>query len=77
MNGPEGDTRQCTKEKGQQMKEGPEGRAGTPAKDWGSQDVRASNPGLEHPGQETATMQQGPLDWNIRGSEILDWNIRG
>ena len=35
----------------------------TPAKDWGSQDGKASNPGLDHLGQATATMQQGPPHW--------------
>ena len=59
------------------MKEQPEVRAGTPAKDWASQDGRASNPRLDHRGQETATMQQSPLDWNIRGAETLDGNVRG
>ena len=57
------------------MKEQPGERAGRPTKDWSSQDGRASTPGLDHPGQETATMQQGPLDWNIWRKETLDWKI--
>ena len=57
------------------MKEQPGERAGRPTKDWISQDGRANTPGLDHPGQETATMQQDPLDCNIRGTETLDWKI--
>ena len=49
MNGPDRDARQSTKEKGQ-VKEQPGEKTITRAKDWGSQDRKASNPGLDHPG---------------------------
>ena len=67
MNGPDRDTRQYKEKKEQQMKEQPGGRAITPANDWGSQGGKARNPGMEHPGQATASMQPGRPDWIIRG----------
>ena len=77
MNGPDGDSCECKEKTRQQMKEQQGERAITPAKDRGSQDGKAHNPRMEHPGQETAAKQQVPLDWKIRGADTIDWDIRG
>ena len=61
MDGPDRDAQQITNTKGQ-MKEQPGEKTIPPAKDWGSQDRKATNPGLDHPGLASASMQ-GPSVW--------------